>query len=112
VIVVGTAAFLSAAPAPAGGFYIPGVAPVEYVTGDNMVVKAVKLTSAQTQLPYDFYQIPICKPADGAVVYSSENLGTFFLRLVMNDRDRIGNEWLILSSVDLYIQVQTSRLRF
>ena len=62
---------------PADGFYIPGVAPVEYVTGDSMVVKAVKLTSSQTQLPYDFYQIPICKPPDGTVVYSSENLGNY-----------------------------------
>lgn len=59
----------------AGAFYVPGVAPQDFAKGDNVEVKAVKLTSAKTQLPYDYYNLPIhCKPSDG-IKYKSENLG-------------------------------------
>ena len=40
-----------------------------------MFLKAVKLTSTKTQLPYEYYNLPIhCKPPEG-VKYKSENLG-------------------------------------
>lgn len=40
-----------------------------------MKKKAVKMTSSKTQLPYEYYNLPIhCKPANG-VTYKSENLG-------------------------------------
>ncbi|KAK6188271.1 hypothetical protein SNE40_004484 [Patella caerulea] len=55
-------------------FYVPGVAPVEFSTGDLVEVKAVKLTSVKTQLPYEYYSLPFCKPAKG-VVHKIENLG-------------------------------------
>ena len=79
------------------GFYVPGVAPQDYKKDDvvdvkvihlligecllfysilwNFFLKAVKLTSTKTQLPYEYYNLPIhCKPS-GGVVYKSENLG-------------------------------------
>ncbi|KAI8787506.1 transmembrane 9 superfamily member 4 [Biomphalaria glabrata] len=56
------------------GFYLPGVAPIEFKPHDVVEVKAVKLTSIKTQLPYEYYALPFCKPTKG-VVYKAENLG-------------------------------------
>ena len=54
-------------------FYLPGVAPLEYEVGSKVDVKVNKLYSSKTQLPYQFYTLPICKPIDAA--YKHENLG-------------------------------------
>ncbi|XP_076290294.1 transmembrane 9 superfamily protein member 4 [Lasioglossum baleicum] len=56
------------------GFYVPGVAPVEFTKGQKIDVKAVKMTSTHTQLPYEYYSIPLCRPKS-VFVYKSENLG-------------------------------------
>lgn len=40
---------------------------------DHLVLQAVKLTSSRTQLPYEYYSLPFCKP--DAVFYKGENLG-------------------------------------
>lgn len=56
-------------------FYVPGVAPVEFVAGQRIEVKAVKMTSTQTQLPYEYYSLPFCKPANGTIHYKPKNLG-------------------------------------
>lgn len=59
----------------ANAFYVPGVAPQDFAKGDPVEVKGVKMTSAKTQLPYEFYNVPIhCMPPEG-VTYKSENLG-------------------------------------
>jgi len=57
----------------ADAFYLPGVAPKEYIEGDKVELKVNKLTSTKTQLPYDFYTLPICKPKE--IVNAVENLG-------------------------------------
>lgn len=54
---------------------MPGVAPVEFKKGQKIDVKAVKMTSTHTQLPYDYYSIPFCVPKNGSKDYKSENLG-------------------------------------
>nr|CAB3267005.1 transmembrane 9 superfamily member 4 [Phallusia mammillata] len=54
-------------------FYVPGVAPVEFEKGENVEIKAVKMTSSKTQLPYEYYSLPFCKPE--TVEYKTENLG-------------------------------------
>lgn len=54
-------------------FYVPGVAPTDYNEQDPVEIKAVKMTSSKTQLPYEYYTLPLCKPAK--VEYQSENLG-------------------------------------
>lgn len=81
-------------------FYVPGVAPRNFREGDvvdikvilksfcmimrhfesvyvaetdGLVLQAVKLTSSHTQLPYEYYSLPFCKP--DAVFYKGENLG-------------------------------------
>ncbi|KAH9504663.1 Transmembrane 9 super member 4, partial [Bulinus truncatus] len=55
-------------------FYLPGVAPIQFKPGDPVEVKAVKLTSTKTQLPYEYYALPFCQPLTG-LVYKAENLG-------------------------------------
>lgn len=59
----------------ADGFYVPGVAPVEFKKGQKIEVKAVKMTSTHTQLPYEYYSLPFCLPKNGTLNYKSENLG-------------------------------------
>lgn len=54
-------------------FYIPGVAPREYVTNEVVEVKAVKLTSARQPLPYEYYFLPYCRPPK--LQRKAENLG-------------------------------------
>ncbi|XP_008401729.1 transmembrane 9 superfamily member 4-like [Poecilia reticulata] len=54
-------------------FYVPGVAPQDFHEGAQVEIKAVKLTSSRTQLPYEYYSLPFCKP--GSVLYKAENLG-------------------------------------
>lgn len=57
------------------GFYVPGVAPVEFNKGDKIDVKAVKMTSSRTQLPYEYYSLQFCLPKNGTLIYKTENLG-------------------------------------
>lgn len=40
---------------------------------DMLMFQAVKLTSSRTQLPYEYYSLPFCKPE--TVFYKGENLG-------------------------------------
>ncbi|EXC11823.1 Transmembrane 9 superfamily member 4 [Morus notabilis] len=54
-------------------FYLPGVAPQDFMKGDLLKVKVNKLTSTKTQLPYSYYSLPYCRP--GHIVDSAENLG-------------------------------------
>ena len=66
---IALACLLSAASA----FYLPGVAPQDYSTGEVLQMKVNKLSSVKTQLPYEYYTLPYCKP--DKVVHSVENLG-------------------------------------
>ncbi|XP_065669803.1 transmembrane 9 superfamily member 4 isoform X2 [Hydra vulgaris] len=54
-------------------FYVPGVAPYEFREGDLVEIKAVKMTSVRTQIPYDYYTLPFCEPVSKH--YVIENLG-------------------------------------
>eukprot|EP00884_Botryococcus_braunii_P008276 jgi/Botrbrau1/1744/Bobra.0217s0002.1 len=54
-------------------FYLPGVAPQDYAKGDQVFLKVNKLTSIKTQLPYEYYSLPYCRPEK--IVSSAENLG-------------------------------------
>jgi len=56
------------------GFYVPGVAPTDFREGDVIDVRAVKMTSSQTQLPFEYYSLEFCKDKD-VITYHSENLG-------------------------------------
>jgi len=58
----------------ARAFYVPGVAPTDFREGDRIDVRAVKMTSSQTQLPFEYYSLDFCKEKD-VVTYYSENIG-------------------------------------
>lgn len=55
-------------------FYLPGVAPHDFVEGERVDLKVNKLNSVHTQLPYNYYDFKFCRPP-GGVVGVSENLG-------------------------------------
>lgn len=57
----------------AQGFYLPGVAPRDWQLEEKVELKVNKLDSVKTQLPYDFYSLPFCRPDN--VVEAAENLG-------------------------------------
>mmetsp|Transcript_15218 Transcript_15218/g.20094 ORF Transcript_15218/g.20094 Transcript_15218/m.20094 type:complete len:646 (+) Transcript_15218:68-2005(+) len=59
-----------------GAFYLPGVAPKNFKNGEKVDLKVNKLTSHETQLPYNYYYLPFCEPKGGAQYYA-ENLGEF-----------------------------------
>eukprot|EP00958_Prasinococcus_capsulatus_P027601 scaffold5681_cov377-Prasinococcus_capsulatus_cf.AAC.19 len=66
VLVVASAAITQA-------FYLPGVAPQDYAKDDLISLKVNKLTSIKTQLPYEYYSLPYCRP--DPIINSAENLG-------------------------------------
>lgn len=72
------------------GFYLPGVAPKEYVDGETVPLKVNKLVSSKTQLPYTYYSLPFCTPKEG-VLDMAENLGEILLG------DKIENSPYIVS---------------
>ena len=59
--------------ASASAFYLPGVAPQDYQRDDIVFVKVNKLSSTKTQLPFEYYSLPYCRP--NPIVSSAENLG-------------------------------------
>ncbi|KAI3443636.1 hypothetical protein Pfo_000301 [Paulownia fortunei] len=58
---------------PGNAFYLPGVAPRDFQTGEALEVKVNKLSSTKTQLPYDYYFLSYCKPPK--IRNGAENLG-------------------------------------
>jgi len=53
---------LCAVIAHATAFYLPGVIPHDYQNDELVKVKVNRLDSTRTQLPYDYYSLPFCKP--------------------------------------------------
>eukprot|EP00879_Flechtneria_rotunda_P003817 GHRR01004057.1.p1 GENE.GHRR01004057.1~~GHRR01004057.1.p1 ORF type:complete len:639 (+),score=130.92 GHRR01004057.1:208-2124(+) len=64
---------LALAAGTANAFYLPGVAPQDFKKGDVMYLKVNKLSSIRTQLPYEYYSLPYCRPEK--IVPFAENLG-------------------------------------
>lgn len=63
------------------GFYLPGSYPLKHVVDDDLSVKVNSITSIDTEMPFSYYSLPICKP-QGGIKDSAENLG----ELLMGDR--------------------------
>ena len=59
---MGRLGFLALLTLTVDGFYVPGVAPMDFEKEDKVEIKAVKMTSSKTQLPYEYYSLPMCKP--------------------------------------------------
>jgi hypothetical protein len=58
---------LLAAVLPCAGFYLPGVAPIEYEKGNKVDLKVNKLTSTKTQLPYEWCGTPAATPLEAVL---------------------------------------------
>ena len=54
-------------------FYLPGVAPRTFKEGQNVQIKVQTLVSPESELQFDYYQLPFCEPAQ--IVDVPENLG-------------------------------------
>eukprot|EP01100_Stratorugosa_tubuloviscum_P000651 TRINITY_DN1143_c0_g2_i1.p1 TRINITY_DN1143_c0_g2~~TRINITY_DN1143_c0_g2_i1.p1 ORF type:complete len:630 (-),score=245.86 TRINITY_DN1143_c0_g2_i1:107-1996(-) len=61
-------------------FYLPGVAPKDYLDGEIVPLKVNSLTSTHTQMPYLYYSLPFCQPEE--IEDMVENLG----EILMGDR--------------------------
>ena len=68
-------------------FYVPGVAPQDFAENDKIDVRAIKMTSSHTQLPYEYYSLPFCKPP-GEIVYKSQ-VSLVFTHIVLINRTKI-----------------------
>eukprot|EP00798_Chlamydomonas_sp_ICE-L_P015250 gene15250-21332_t len=49
----------------ASSFYIPGSYPEEFKMGSQLQAKVNSLTSFDTELPFDYYDLPFCRPPEG-----------------------------------------------
>lgn len=72
------------------GYYLPGVSPRSYENGEDIPLLVSKLTSTKTQMPYEYYTLPYCKPKNADL--QSENIGEAL------SGDRIENSVYKLSS--------------
>jgi transmembrane 9 superfamily protein 2/4 len=72
-------------------FYLPGVAPEQFIDGQIVDLKVNKLTSVHTQLPYQYYSLPFCKPPK--ITDKVENLGEILRG------DRIENSLYIVRTI-------------
>ena len=50
------------------------MAPIDFRKDEVVEIRGVKMTSAKTQLPYEYYSLPFCQP-EGGVAYETLNLG-------------------------------------
>lgn len=69
---VAVVAAMATAP-PCNAFYLPGLAPVQYDVGQPVPLRVGKLSSVKTQLPYDYYSQPLCRPP--AAIFETKRLG-------------------------------------
>ncbi len=61
-------------------YYLPGTYPVEYPPGSTLNVEVNSLVSSDTEMPFDYYSMPFCVPADGVHKSSGTiNPGTIML---------------------------------
>lgn len=51
-----------------------GASLTEFEKGQIIDVKAIKIDSAKTQLPYDYYSLPFCSPKNGTPTYDSQSV--------------------------------------
>ena len=65
--------------------------------------QAVKMTSVKTQLPYEYYSLPFCKPKEGDVHYKTLNLGQPFISPLINPRRACAARVTVVGSVCLSV---------
>jgi transmembrane 9 superfamily protein 2/4 len=64
----------------ARAYYLPGTYPQEFLIGDVIQAEVNSLVSSETEMPYDYYSMPFCKPPEGVHRSTSTiNPGTILL---------------------------------
>ena len=61
-----------------GAYYLPGVTPNSFKDGDTVLLKSSKVTSTNTPLQYDYYDLPFCvreEKGGGKSSSTAENIG-------------------------------------
>ena len=61
-----------------GAYYLPGVTPNSFKDGDTVLLKSSKVTSTNTPLQYDYYDLPFCvkeEKGGGKTLSTAENIG-------------------------------------
>mmetsp|Transcript_1088 Transcript_1088/g.3258 ORF Transcript_1088/g.3258 Transcript_1088/m.3258 type:complete len:662 (+) Transcript_1088:300-2285(+) len=59
------AVLLALSAVPASSYYLPGTFPQAYPKGSQLQAEVNSLVSFKTELPYDYYSMPFCKPSNG-----------------------------------------------
>lgn len=58
-------------------YYVPGTYPQEFRVGDKLQANVNSLKSFDTEMPYEYYTMPFCKPLEGVhAVANTANPGT------------------------------------
>uniref|UniRef100_A0A383W4V4 Transmembrane 9 superfamily member n=1 Tax=Tetradesmus obliquus TaxID=3088 RepID=A0A383W4V4_TETOB len=61
-------------------YYVPGTYPQEFYPGGTISAQVNSLTSFETDLPYEYYSMPFCKPVEGVHrAGNAANLGTVIM---------------------------------
>jgi len=53
----------------------PGASPVDYTEDDSIPILIDAVDSKKTQLPFDYYKLPVCRPANPDLKRKRKNLG-------------------------------------
>ncbi|GBG26123.1 Transmembrane 9 superfamily member 9 [Hondaea fermentalgiana] len=72
-LVVAAVAAVACLATESHGFYLPGVAPRQFKQDEKVDMEVNKLISIKTQLPFEYYSLPVCKPEH--IKNAPENLG-------------------------------------
>ena len=73
MLLVVVCAFYLASTVNGSSVHLPGVTPYSYENNEEVILYVNKVASVKTQMPYDYYSLPFCKPMK--TVASSENIG-------------------------------------
>eukprot|EP01028_Stygiella_incarcerata_P004183 TRINITY_DN1888_c0_g1_i1.p1 TRINITY_DN1888_c0_g1~~TRINITY_DN1888_c0_g1_i1.p1 ORF type:complete len:645 (-),score=130.72 TRINITY_DN1888_c0_g1_i1:1528-3462(-) len=67
----------------ASALYLPGAVPNEFKDSEKVELKVGKLFSSKTQLPFEYYSLPFCKPSK--IIDATDSFGEFLFG------DRVAN---------------------
>lgn len=90
LVAAAVAALLAASASTASALHLPGSQPTDYEAGQRVELKVNKLWSPKTQLTYDYYSLPVCKPE--TIERERENIG----QVLVGDRIMNSNYELLL----------------
>jgi transmembrane 9 superfamily protein 2/4 len=61
-------------------YYLPGTYPQEFYKGEFLSAEVNSLVSSETEIPFDYYTMPFCKPPEGIKKASNTiNPGTILM---------------------------------